>query len=71
MIPRHLRISLLVLFAWGLLVVFFLPGLSGSLARIARLGAPGVEQQRFGLSIMRERAAGIQPRRAIVSLAGR
>ena len=45
MIPRHLRISLLVLFAWGLLVVFFLPGLSGSLARIARLGAPGVEQQ--------------------------
>jgi hypothetical protein len=45
MIPRHLRITLLLLMAWALLVVFFLPGMRARIARLSRPGAPGTEEQ--------------------------
>ncbi len=45
MIPRHLRVTLLLLFAWALLVVFFLPGMRGRIARLARFTAPATEEQ--------------------------
>jgi len=45
MIPRHLRITMLLLVVWGLIVVFFLPGITGRLSRLATWGDTGVEQQ--------------------------
>lgn len=43
--PRHLRITLLVLVAWGLLVVFFLPGMGTRVSRISRFGDAESEKQ--------------------------
>ncbi len=45
MIPRHLRITILLLIAWALIVVFFLPGITGRLSRLSTWGDGGVEQQ--------------------------
>lgn len=43
--PRHLRITVLLLVAWALLIVFFLPGMRNSLARIAQFGGGRSEEQ--------------------------
>jgi hypothetical protein len=45
MMPRHLRITTLVLIAWALLVVFFLPGMRGRLVRLSQLGQRPAEEQ--------------------------
>lgn len=45
MIPKHLRVTLLLLLAWALLVVFFLPGMRARIARVSRLGMPSAEEQ--------------------------
>ena len=42
--PRYLRIVALSLFLWGLIVVFFLPGISTRLSRISRFGEADTEK---------------------------
>lgn len=43
--PRHLRITLLILLTWAVLIVFFLPGMRERLARMAQWGSPAIEEQ--------------------------
>lgn len=43
--PRHLRITVMILLTWAFLIVLFLPGMRERLARMAQWGSPAIEEQ--------------------------